>query len=305
VIVASTSQYVTCGRRSRFSATWLTHLQLTTEQSDQANRLAERAALAAQRVAERNKILAGLGVTRAESALFTAIHYGWTVPPAELPSAAVMEDYSADGSVVSEEECRAALTACLAKGWLRVLDEPTLAGIVEELRRDGVLGPIYGFPMVGGVDFTPAGAALYHKLHQRPVGEPPFSYEDMVHNRFSQFFRSKQAALAAIEEHRRQDDTVAVVGPTPTGPWRAQWWRRFPEGSQVDIEQRMQWQGRCVGGGGHWGLYLGDVKPQLPKLQHILDRHNVAFAEWLFFFAMETESMRAAPKICCRRFVEV
>jgi hypothetical protein len=187
-------------RAARLNATWLTPLKLTSENSDRAKRLAMQAAIAAERIAKRARILAELGISRAEYALFIAIHYGWTEPPLELQRAAVMEDYSEDGSMVTEDECRSALTACLAKGWLQILDEPTLARIVGELHQGRVLGPIYGLPSVGAVDFTPTGAALFHKMSatNQPANEPPFAYEDMVHNRFSQFFSSEKAALAAI-----------------------------------------------------------------------------------------------------------
>jgi hypothetical protein len=211
-----------------------------------------RAAAAAERMAKRIQTLAELGMTRAESALFTAIYYGYTVPPAELPQVAVMEDYWEDGSRVTEDECRAALTDCLARGWLQVIDAETLAGIVEELKQGRVLGPIYGLPCVGAVDFTHAGAKLSRKeddAHQTGNQPPPY-YEDTVYEKFSQFSRSERAALAAIEEVRRWDENVTTTGPSLTGPWRVQWWRRFAAGFQVDFEQKRQWQGR---GGGSLG----------------------------------------------------
>jgi len=249
-----------------------------------------RAAAAAERMAKRIQTLAELGITRAESALFTAIYYGCTVPPAELPRVAVMEDYWEDGSRVTEDECRAALTDCLARGWLQVIDAETLAGIVEELKQGRVLGPIYGLPCVGAVDFTHAGAKLSCKEDDahRTGNQPPPYYEDTVYEKFSQFSRSERAALAAIEEVRRWDENVTTTGPSLTGPWRVQWWRRFAAGFQVDFEQKRQWQGRGGGSLGQYcNLYFGPGKPDLGGLQHVLDCHNVTFAEWLLLFAME------------------
>src|SRR5262249_14475840 len=111
---------------------------------------------------------------------------------------AVMEDYSEDGLSVTEEECRAALAVCLAKGWLQILDEPALAKIAEELREGKFLGPIYGrLPEPGCVDFTTAGAELWQLLRRRCLPdnqEVSFAYEDLVHSRTARFFRTKASA---------------------------------------------------------------------------------------------------------------
>src|SRR5262245_2514313 len=105
------------------------------------------------------KFVAELGVTRPELALFTAIYYGFTIPPSYLPARAAQEDYNPIGLRVTEEECRVALPACFAKGWLQVIDENVRAEIADALRKDQVLGPIYGgIPEAGCVDFTEAGA---------------------------------------------------------------------------------------------------------------------------------------------------
>ncbi|HEX4610001.1 MAG TPA: hypothetical protein VH092_17545, partial [Urbifossiella sp.] len=193
--------------------------------------------------------LAALGVTRPESALFTALHYGFTIPPSDLPGRAAREDYNPRGPTATEAECRVALADCLAKGWVQVLDEPALARIADELRRGGFLGPIYGgLPEAGCVDFTEAGADLSRRLDERPRPDT-FAYTDVVHVKTAWFGRTPAAAAAMVEGIRRGWGGVAVTGPDPIGPWRAQWWRRFPEGYRVDIEERLPWQGRGSGGG--------------------------------------------------------
>jgi hypothetical protein len=79
--------------------------------------------------------------------------------------------------------------------------------------------------------------------------QPPFAFTDVVHEKTAQYYRTWAAAAAAIEEIRNQDEVVNVTGPSPTGPWHAQWWRRFPDGYRIDIEERRQWQGRGSRGG--------------------------------------------------------
>jgi hypothetical protein len=238
------------------------------------------------------------GVTPAETALFTTIHYGITISPSDLPSAAVREWYG--GDPVTEKECRDALAACLAKNWLQIIDEMEIARITDELCTGGFSGPIYGgLPSIGCVDFTHAGAELWHRLRgPRETTKIPFAFTDVVHSKTTHYFRTKAAALIGIEDVRECADDVTVVGPIPIGPWRAQWWRRFPEGYRIEIEERRQWQGRC-GGGVNCFMPHPSPGPAPQRLRQILDCHNVAFAEWVMLAAMDrgwTRSRAHLPK---------
>src|SRR5262249_61524971 len=121
--------------------------------------------------------------------------------------------------------------------WLQVLDEAALASIADELREGGILGPIHGFPSVGGVDFTHAGAEVWHRSRDlRDPNRTPYAFTDVVHSKTARYFRTMSAALRAIDEVRQYDGDVTVAGPYAIGPWRAQWWRRFPEGYRIDME---------------------------------------------------------------------
>jgi hypothetical protein len=262
----------------------------------------------------RKDILVGTDVTPPESALLCAVHYGITVPPSDLPRIAARGDYSL-GEPATVEECRAALAACLAKGWLRVLDESALRDITAELRNAQVVGPIYPLPQVGGVDFTRPGAGLWRRLRDRllPGGtRPPFACTDVVHSRSSWYFPGRAAALAWLDDAlsrgdvvsasdpspvgwrwsrrcppTRPSDVVSASDPSPVGPWRAQWWRRFPGGYRVDIERRCRFQRGCVVGTGWWLPRSPRWASNAKRLRHILDCHNVTLAEWLLLAAMD------------------
>jgi hypothetical protein len=226
-------------------------------------------------------------VTPPEAALFTVIHHGLTHPPKDLPSTAARGCYGR--GLATEDDCRIALTACLAQGWLQGIDEPARARIADELRAGNFIGPIYGLPPIGGVDFTRVGAEIWQSL--RGKGDPtwpPFAFSDVVHTKTSRYFTTRTAALKGIEEARKCDDTTAIVGPSLIGPWRAQWWRRFAEGYRLDIDERMQWQGRPGGGGEDcWMPPLSHRGADPRCLQDLLERHNVTFTEWLLLAAMD------------------
>ena len=246
------------------------------------------------------RFLADLGITPAEASLFNVLSLGLTVPPSDLAVRASYEDYSLAGRN-SREDCQSALTACLSKGWLQVIDESALARIREEILDLGLLGPIYGLPPIDSVDFTLAGAEMWERIRApwRPVDRVPFAFTDVVHIKSSRYFRSRAAALARIEEIKEWDDIASVAGPFPIGPWRAQWWRRFPEGYRIDIEERMHWQGRAEGSGSGCYLYLSNSKAVLPRLGDVLNRHNVTLGEWIVLALMEFGCQSPARHIPC------
>lgn len=241
-----------------------------------------------------------MGVTAPEASLFHVLHFGLTLEPAALADRASWRDYTLAGPS-SEEDCRAALAACLEKGWLQVIDESVLAAISDELRQEQILGPIYGLPCPREVDFTVAGADLWLKIQNRPDQLPrvPFAYSDAVGERTEQFFLTESAALAEVESLQEEEDVVSVQGPFPTGPWRAQWWRRFPTGYRIQIDQRRQWEGRAISG--RESCYVNHLghDVDLDRLRHVLDRRHVTLEEWVMMESMEYEWSQESPEALC------
>jgi hypothetical protein len=239
--------------------------------------------------------LAEFGITDPESALLNAVHYGVRTEPADLPGHVAGADYTlADPTTV--EECQAALAACLARGWLRVLDEAAVQEIADDIRAGGILGPIYRLPEVGVVDFTPAGADLWRRLGDRLRGgsrRTPFEFMDVVHTRTARYFPTRAAAVAATEGIRGWDGVVSVTEPSPIGPWRVQWWRRFPAGYRIEVESRHRWQGRCGAGQGWVLTRPARWRADPGRLRHILDCHNVSVGEWLLFTGMDHYAYRS------------
>ncbi len=228
-----------------------------------------------------------MNVTPAEATLFHIIGYGTTLPPGDLPGYAANDYYSIAG-LSTADECRAALDACLAKGWLQEITEATVTRITDSLAQDRVLGPIYRLPRVGGIDFTHTGAALWRRFldRTRETTLTPFVYTAVVHRKTARFFRTREAAVAEIEQQRICDEVVSASGPHPTGPWRVQWWRRFPDGYRIDIEERAQWH--CGGGGGESCIFWhSPPEVDLHRLREVLARHTVALAEWAVLESLE------------------
>jgi hypothetical protein len=102
------------------------------------------------------------------------------------------------------------------------------------------------------------------------------------------------AATAAVANARDEDDVVAVTGPTPIGPWRAQWWRPFPEGYRVEVEERMQWARHRSGGGEDCYLDPSHLASNPQRLRQVLDRRNMTMPEWFLLAFMEDHLGRSS-----------
>ncbi len=227
-----------------------------------------------------------MDATPDEASLFVVIQYGIGAEPEDLPRHAAADVCRLSDSV-SEERCQSALAACLSKGWLQVIDEAALAEIASQLHAGGVVGPVYGLPKIGQVDFTQTGADLWVRIRDRDGPAKPFASTDVVRETTARFFTTRAAAVAEAESARGEDDAVGVSDPCPTGPWRAQWWRQFPQGYRIDIEERRQWQGRCSRGG-EVCSFPGSLDRADPvPLRRALDCRNVALAEFVVLAAME------------------
>jgi hypothetical protein len=170
------------------------------------------------------------------------------------------------------------------------MDEPALRQLEGEILDHQLVGPIYGWPEPGQVDFTLAGADLWQQFSARAnadIRRQAFAYVDVVHTKEARYFRTLGAARAAADDIHGWNEGHAVTGPTPIGPWQVEWWRTFPEGYRLDVESQFRWQGRIVDpiGGSTHPPPVWRTNPD--HLKSILDRHNVTVPEWLLLAAMD------------------
>lgn len=266
----------------------------------------------ATRIAVRDRVLAELGLTLAEAALFNVVHYGLHNAPAFVAEDAAKRDYALGGPATDPggplppEDCRLAMADCLAKGWLRIVDEPAMAEILDDLRRGGFSAPVWP-PWDGGTDFTPAGADLWLRFCGLCSPDTPPAQGGtsvVVRNKTAWHFRTREVALAWLEDARTCEDFHAAVGPVPVGPWRAQWWWRFPVGYRIDIEERRREgaAGGCSSGTHLWHPTVHGPVAGAGSLWPILDRHGLTVAEWLILgtVAGGTHSADVLPRLAAQ-----
>lgn len=233
--------------------------------------------------------LADLGLTPSEASLFNVLHFGLTLRPSDLCRRAAFGDYSIGHPVSAETHC-VTLDACLEKGWLQYVDQAALDHIKEEIGREQIVGPIYGMPNIGVIDFTHKGAAKWERISQRLWNgghRSEFAFEDVVHTKSIHYYSSMAKAHLEREKWLSYDDVVSVSNPSPIGRWRANWWRDFPEGFRLDVEQRRQWVGRTASSGPWIFLPELNLKADPIHAKDVLDRHHVGLTQWLVMTALE------------------
>jgi hypothetical protein len=234
--------------------------------------------------------LAEIGIKPTEASLFHVVHFGLTVPTSDLWRRAASPDYALGGRL-NPEAYEAALKDCLSKGWLQIIDDAVLGSLQNEVRRAGLLGPVYGYPEPGGVDFTHAGAEQWFRICDRlwdGGSKNSFPYCDVVHVKTANYFLSKSAALSASERIKQDEDAVSITEPYLIGPWRAHWWQLFSHGYCIEVEQRWQWQGRYSEGCGAMIVFDALALPiDRAHAKNVLDRHDIEWVEWLVMASLE------------------
>ena len=178
-------------------------------------------------------------LTPAQGAVLLCLNYGIFASPDSLPQIATSDLYGEDLTV---EETQLALQQCLNWGWARLIDEPGIARIADELRTQKIFGPIYGMPHVGCVDFTTAGAEawLARQADEHPDPEP-FAYTVVVCEKTTAWeehhYCDSEQGFEEIWRERREQGTVFLSSRiVPIGPWCVYWWKRFLSGYRLELE---------------------------------------------------------------------
>jgi hypothetical protein len=120
----------------------------------------------------RREVLDRHDVCLAEWLVLTEVARGGCNSPPGLPARSAAFAVRDFGVPVTEEQCRAAMDGCLAKGWLRVIDRRAEAEIDDLLRQAPAAAPLASgmVPCLGEVDFMPGGAALHQAVSEEFLG---------------------------------------------------------------------------------------------------------------------------------------
>lgn len=202
---------------------------------------------------ELRDLVSQMGIEVAEYAVLTLIHYGINESKDTLARWATSRDYNL-GSDLSLAETSAAVDSCFQRGLLRILTRAALAEIKDDLERNHVVGPIYGLPESGKIDFTNEGASLWRSIQLAIPDVNPsqlqrgFANCDVIEIRTRRYFVSRRAAERQRKLLSRMSDVPSVTKVIPCPDLRLTWWSSPTKGWQFDFTEEMHWTGRSGGG---------------------------------------------------------
>jgi hypothetical protein len=173
-----------------------------------------------------------------------------------------------------EEQYLDALTVCLEKGWLMVLDQPKIDDVRRMIRDDTaflalprcarmrpvecqydwdpadpsklVPEPRPDSRLWGQFDFTLDGANLYRHISAEWLGpdweddlRASVTYSWVEHH----YSESEAGFEKTVQEHVAMGNIIRGSRVAPLGPWCVHWWERFPNGFRLELELCVEdWQ---------------------------------------------------------------
>jgi hypothetical protein len=115
-----------------------------------------------------------------------------------------------------------------------------LDAISADLANGPFIGPIYGLPDVGDVDFTAAGASCFEDVHKVLFGPhvfDTFGYH-VKDSEEAWYFVKKDAAAQSAWQLVDGPPLEDLSRASPIGPWCVYWWLRFAEGYRLVRSRR-------------------------------------------------------------------
>ncbi len=186
------------------------------------------------------ELLARAGVSVAQWCVLCSCGYG-PKPDWGVVADAVAECRHCRYGSISEEEAEAAIRSCVSAGWLRTIDEVSLEEMEESVAQKRLIGPVYCFPSVGDVDFTPGGVAFFQKLSYEVFGTRPGADEDFYVQSDGgtvAYCPTFEAAQRVAEEYRQFPNFAFVSQPAPIGRWCVYWWLEFASGYRLIVRKK-------------------------------------------------------------------
>lgn len=138
---------------------------------------------------------------------------------------------------LSEGEADAAVNACFARNWIAPVDVVALQENAVRLQHRGILGPVFGMPQPGRVDFTAAGAEFFTKARDDIYGNDIKSATEwsclLAHCGHFYYLDRQEAENEHTSIARDPYSAVGVI--EETGPWMVRWWETHPRGYRFEI----------------------------------------------------------------------
>lgn len=210
-------------------------------------------------------------------AVFTPLHYGMGLGPEFLAQRAYHESHV---DSITLAECEQGVADCFDRDLIRVVTPSHRSEIQDDLASRGVLGPVYGLPDPGLVDFTSAGAKLYRWLREPVEWQRDTFLYPLVKRRLVQVIGPVlDTCQAQVETLIREEPTPVVSSPRPIGCWRMRPWRTFARGFVIDIT--IMKPNRANGIDSPFAIHpFRASSSEIPKLLSVLQHHGLTIEQW-------------------------
>jgi hypothetical protein len=141
-------------------------------------------------------------------------------------------------SGINEGECEEALTSCLNRKLLQVIDGAALDHLHRFVEQERLIGPVYGFPQEGDVDFTPTGAHTYRNLRTELYGADWGAHQEYPRidsDGQEVFFRTAEGGMKFLQAQPQRLWLTNPPALLPVGPWCVYWWEQYPSGYRINL----------------------------------------------------------------------
>lgn len=162
--------------------------------------------------------------------------------PQVLTKMASRESHTNDDGNFSVPEFSQALEKCIRRNLLRVMTQADLDEIHERLNERPGIGPLYGLPKVGDIDFTTTGADTFSSIRESRRADHPWSH------RWAKEIDPHDPALTHIYAYDEltagnqifygaltRQNTV-IVNVQPVGQWYRYWWDGYEKGYRISMK---------------------------------------------------------------------
>lgn len=240
------------------------------------------------------QLISQVGISEAEYAILNHIHFGCTRPKKLLPRFTAGSDYSL-GTELNIDDATKAVRLCIQKGFLRVITDPDLDQIKSKLKRDQAQGPIYGFPNVGSVDFTDAGAEIWRNIEESfskddlPSSlQRGFAYCDVAEIRTRRYFATRCAAERERKQQTKAADAASTTKVIRSPSLQMMWWLPPAEGWQFDSTEKLRWTGRNGGSSPFLSWDAQRAGIDLARVRRACQHQSRDLSDWSVLFIIAT-----------------